>query len=177
MKEVNKLLRKLLTLASISAAVAAYAGTAQAANPTTNTPPVSPAPLAPLGFSDDRMTVPLGFSDGRMTAPTASPTAARKRPPLRSQATAHRGRPLRFPEISRPWTRLPEGAALGLRGRPQNPRSARWRSLADPPAGTRFPAGQVVVTVAAVATSVASHRTTGVRRHASDATRRGRWTT
>jgi hypothetical protein len=52
---VNKLLRKLLTVAGIGAAVVAFAGSAQAAKPVTVAPPVTPAPIAPLGFSDGRL--------------------------------------------------------------------------------------------------------------------------
>ena len=63
------MLRKLLTIASIGATLAAFAGTAQATNPTTSTPPIAPTPIAPLGFSDGRMVSPLGFSDGRLTVP------------------------------------------------------------------------------------------------------------
>jgi hypothetical protein len=66
---VNKLLRKLLTAASIGAAVAAFAGSAQAARPVTVVPAVTPAPVAPLGFSDGRLVAPFGFSDGRLVAP------------------------------------------------------------------------------------------------------------
>jgi hypothetical protein len=67
---VNTLLRKLLTVASVGATVAAFAGSAQAAKPVPLAHPVTPAPIAPLGFSDGRMIAPLGFSDGRMVVPT-----------------------------------------------------------------------------------------------------------